>query len=85
MKHVPVKPLCSAMLPALALCLTACASKPPTPPAALPMALPPPPSLSTPLPSVSYSLTAAEAIRQWRQRQMATRLMREPSATPGQE
>lgn len=83
MLHAPVKPLCSAMLPALALCLTACASKPPMPPAALPMALPPPPSLSTPLPSVSYSQTAAERIRSWRDRLMATRLMQEPSATPG--
>ncbi len=84
MMHAPVKRLCSAMLPALALSLTACASKPPTPPAAWP-ALPPPPSLSTPLPSVSYSLTAAEAIKQWRQRQMGTRLMREPSVKPGLE
>lgn len=83
MLHAPVKPLCSAMLPALALCLTACASKPPMPPAALPMALPPPPSLSTPLPSVSYSQTAAERIRSWRDRLMATPLMQEPSATPG--
>jgi len=83
MKHAPVKPLCSAMLTALALSLTACASKPPTLPAALP-ALPPPPSLNTPLPSVSYSLTAAEAIKAWRARQMATRLMQEPSAKPGQ-
>ena len=85
MKHALVKSLCSAMLPVLALSLTACASKPPMPPAALPMALPPPPSLSTPLPSVSYSLTAAEAINAWRARQMATRLMQEPSATPGQQ
>lgn len=84
MKHAPVKQLCSAMLPALALCLTACASKPPTPPGALPLAqLPPPPSLTTPLPPVSYSLTAAGRIRSWHDRLMATPLMRAPSETPG--
>lgn len=82
--HAPVKRLCSAMLPVLALCLTACASRPPTPPGALPPALlPPPPSLGTPLPPVSYSQTAAERIRSWRDRLMATPLMRAPSETPG--
>lgn len=84
MTHAPVKRLCSAMLPALALSLTACASKPPTPPAALPpIQLPPPPSLSTPLPPVSYSLTAAGRIKSWRDRLMATPLMQERSETPG--
>lgn len=82
--HAPVKRLCSAMLPVLALCLTACVSRPPTPPGALPPALlPPPPSLGTPLPPVSYSQTAAERIRSWRDRLMATPLMRAPSETPG--
>lgn len=85
MMPVPVKRRCSAMLPALALCLTACASSPPTPPGALlpPAQQPPPPSLSTPLPPVSYSQTAAERIRSWRDRLMATRLMRAPSETLG--
>ena len=41
------------------------------------MVLPPPPSLSTPLPSVSYSQTAAERIKSWRDRLMATPLMQE--------
>ncbi|EJE53148.1 hypothetical protein PMI14_02222 [Acidovorax sp. CF316] len=82
MKHAPVKRLCSAMLPVLALSLTACASKPPPLPAALP-ALPPQPSLSTPLPPVSYSQTAAERIKSWRDRLTATQLMRGPSAMPG--
>ena len=84
MTHAPVKRLCSAMLPALALSLTACASRPPAPPGALPPALlPPPPSLITPLPPVSYSQTAAERIRSWHDRLMATPLMRAPSATLG--
>lgn len=83
MKHAPVKLPCSVMLAALALSLTACATKPPTQPVASPQ-LPPPPSLSTPLPSLSYSLSAAEVIKAWRKRQMDTVLMREPSAKPGQ-
>lgn len=83
MKHAPVKRLCSAMLPVLALSLTACASKLPTLPAALLPVPPPPPSLSTPLPPVSYSQTAAERIKSWRDRLTATQLMRGPSAMPG--
>lgn len=82
MKHAPVKLSCSVMLAALALSLTACATKPPTPAAELP-ALPPAPSLSTPLPSESYSLNAAEAIKNWRAKQMDTRLMRERYKAPG--
>lgn len=83
MKHAPVKLPCSVMLAALALSLTACASKPATQPVASPQ-LPPAPSLSTPIPSLSYSLTAAEVIKQWRLRLTDTVLMREPSAKPGQ-
>ena len=67
----------------LALSLTACATKPQTLPADSP-ALPPPPSLSTPLPLISYSLSAAEVIKAWRRRQMGTRLMSEPTEKPGQ-
>ncbi len=82
--HAPVRRLCSAMLPVLALSLTACASRPLAPPGALPpVLLPPPPSLTTPLPPVSYSLTASERIRSWHDRLMATPLMRAPSETPG--
>ena len=67
----------------LLVSLPGCASNSATPPGAS-LQLPPPPSLSTPLPSVDYSLTAAEAIKNWRARQMATRLMSEPSPKPGQ-
>lgn len=83
MKHAPSKPLRSVMLLALALSLTACASKPPTPPAVSPR-LPPAPSLSTPIPSLSYSENAAAVIKSWRQRLTGTVLMRAPSETPGQ-
>lgn len=83
MKHAPVKLPCSVMLAALALSLTACATKPPTPPAVSPP-LPPAPSLSTPIPSLSYSESAAAVIKQWRLRLTDTVLMREPSAKPGQ-
>ena len=77
MLPVPARLFYAATLTVLVLNLTACASNCPTPPAAS-LQLPPPPSLSTPLPSVDYSLTAAEAIKNWRDRQMATRLMSEP-------
>ena len=80
-KSAPSKTLLLLLLP-VAL-LTACAHNSPAPNVS--PVLPPPPSLSTPLPSVNYSLTAAEAIKNWRARQMATRLMSEPFVTPGQE
>lgn len=82
MKPAPVKPIFAATVTLLALSLTACATNCPTPPAASPT-LPPPPSLSTPLPSVNYSLSAAESERRSRQRLMGTRLMSEPSPPPG--
>lgn len=82
MLPVSVKTLCAAMWLLLALSLTACASKPPRLPDDS-LQLPPLPSLSTPLPSTDYSLTAAEAIKNWRQKLMATRMMSEPTATPG--
>lgn len=71
------------MLLFCALSVTACAHNSPKPPAALPT-LPPPPSLSTPLPSVDYSLTAARNIRAWQQTLQATQLMSAPTAKPGQ-
>lgn len=83
MKLVPVNPHFVVMLPLLVASLTACASKPPTPPAESPR-LPPPPSLSTPLPALSYSQTAADVIKSWRQRLMDTVLMSAPSSKPGQ-
>lgn len=83
MPPVSVKPLCAVILLLLILNLMGCAHNCPTPPAAS-LTLPPPPSLSTPLPSTNYSLTAAEAIKNWRAKQMATQLMSEPSAKPGQ-
>ncbi len=83
MTPVSVKPLCAVILLLLILNLMGCAASSPTPRAVSPQ-LPPPPSLSTPLPPVSYSLTAAEAIKNWRAKQMATRLMSEPSPKPGQ-
>ena len=66
----------------LLVSLLGCASSSTTPPGAS-LQLPPPPSLSTPLPSVDYSLTAAEAIKNWRAKLTATRMMSESTATPG--
>ncbi len=76
MTHCTTKPLYALMLAALALSLSACASKP----TVLHVAsrrpqLPPVPSLSTPLPAVSYLLTAADAIKSWQSRLTATQLM----------
>ena len=68
--------------PLLLVSLTGCASNSATPPGAS-LQLPPPPSLSTPLPSVDYSLTAAETIKSWQARLRATRMMSESTAMPG--
>ena len=68
--------------PLLLVSLTGCASNSATPPGAS-LQLPPPPSLSTPLPSVDYSLTAAEAIKNWRAKLTATQVMSAPSPKPG--
>ena len=83
MLPVSVKTLCAAMWLLLALSLTACASKPPRLPDDS-LQLPLLPSLSTPLPSESYSTTAARRMESWSQKLMATQVMREPSAKPGQ-
>lgn len=40
--------------------------------------LPARPSISTPLPPVSYSISAADVIRKWRGQLRGTRLMSEP-------
>lgn len=83
MPQPPETPFFAATLTLLALSLSACAHNSPTPPAAS-LQLPPPPSLSTPLPSVDYSLTAARNIRAWQQKLQATQLMSAPTAKPGQ-
>ena len=59
------------LLPVL---LTGCgATLPACEPVSLP--LPAPPSISTPLPQVSYSLSAAESLQTWRQKLTGTLLM----------
>ena len=83
MLPVPVKLLYAVTLLLLVLNLTACAHNCPTPPAAS-LTLPPPPSLSTPLPSVNYSLAAAESERITQKKLQATRLMSKPTGMPGQ-
>ena len=82
MMPVNVKLFCAALLLAPVLSLTGCASNCPTPRLESPQPLPAP-SLSTPLPQTSYSLTAAERIKNWRQKLMGTSMMSEPSPTPG--
>lgn len=47
-------------------------------------AAPPPPSLSTPLPSEPYSKTAAQRTQGWSKKLKGTRVMSEPFAKPGQ-
>ncbi|AEF90176.1 hypothetical protein DelCs14_3175 [Delftia sp. Cs1-4] len=70
----PVRRCCAVSLMTCALSLAACASNPQMLPADLPT-LPPPPSLSTPLPSESYLKTAAQRMRIWQQRLMGMQLM----------
>ena len=62
--------------------LKGCGHKQPTPPAVLPK-LPPPPSLSTPTPSESYSQSAKRDMEKWQRKLMDTQVMREPSSKPG--
>lgn len=62
--------------------LQACGHKQRTPPAVSPK-LPPPPSLSTPTPSETYSLSARRDMERWRLKLMDTQAMREPSSKPG--
>lgn len=47
-------------------------------------AAPPPPSLSTPLPSTPYSTTAAPRMQEWSKKLMGTRVMSAPIEKPGQ-
>lgn len=73
-KSAPSKTLLLLLLP-VAL-LTACAHNSPAP--SVSPVLPPPPSLSTPLPPVSYSLSVEQKLRNWQQRLTATQMMSEP-------
>lgn len=58
---------CKLMLTALALSLSGCAAT--LPPLATPCPqIPQPPELSTPQPPVSYSLSAQELIKSWREK-----------------
>lgn len=66
----------------LVMLLQACGHKPQKQPADLPK-LPPPPSLTTPTPSETYSLSARRDMEKWRNRLMDTPAMREPSSKPG--
>ena len=85
MTPVSVKPLLAVLLLLLVLNLTGCASNPCPPPVALPtLQLPMPPSVSTPLLSTDYSLSASGTIKTWRDKLKATRMMSEPSKAPGQ-
>lgn len=70
----PARRCCAVILTSCAMSLTACASNPQMPPADLP-ALPPLPSLSTPLPSESYLKTAAQHMEKWLQKLKDTQLM----------
>lgn len=78
----PARRCCAVIVTSCSLWLPACASNPQMPPADLP-ALPPPPSLSTPLPSTPYMTTAAQRMGTWQQKLQGTRLMSKPSARPG--
>lgn len=62
--------------------LQACGHKPQKQPADLPK-LPLPPSLSTPTPSETYSLSARRDMEMWQKRLMDTEAMRKPSSKPG--
>lgn len=73
----PARRCCAVILTSCTLSLTACASNPQMPPDDLP-ALPPPPSLSTPLPSTSYSSNAKRDMQVWQARRMDTQLMSRP-------
>lgn len=79
----PARRCCAVILASCALSLTACASNPQMPPGDLP-ALPPLPSLSTPLPSTSYSNNAKEDMRKWQELRMGTSLMSSPFGLLGQ-
>lgn len=82
MPHAPVKSFFVATWTLLLASLMGCASNPQKRPDELPP-LPPPPSLSTPLPQTNYSLSAAKDTKSWRARLMGTSLMSAPFLKPG--
>ena len=83
MIHANANPTCAAMWLLLALSLTGCAT-PSTPSAPSSLTLPPPPSLSQPIPQQSYSERASTNIEAWWNRLIGTRMMPEPSLKPDQ-
>lgn len=83
MLPVTVNRFCALSLTTCTVFLMACATKTPKPPADS-LQLPPAPSLSTPLPSETYSKTAAQRTQGWSKKLKATRVMSEPSGKPGQ-
>lgn len=78
-----VKRLFAGMLLLPVLMLMACASNSPQPTSALPQ-LPKKPSLTTPVPSQSYSVSAQQDMQRWQKRLMDTPLMQCCSMKPGQ-
>lgn len=79
MLPVPVKSLCSLMLPALALSLTGCAAPSVSPPVAIQCPAPPPvPTISQPLPKESYSSRARLKFKSWQQQLTDTPAMSKP-------
>ena len=83
MLPAPVKLFCALKLTICAVSLMACGTNPPKPPADS-LQLPPPPSLSTPLPSESYLTTAAQRMQGWSKKLMGTQVMSEPTGKLGQ-
>lgn len=83
MLPVPVKRICALSLTTCTVFLMGCGTNPPKQPADS-LHLPPPPSLSTPLPSESYSTTAEPRMQGWSKKLMGTQVMSEPIEKPGQ-
>ena len=77
------KPLRKLLLIALAVSVTACSTSCPMPSSDL-LTLPPVPASSTPQPSIAYSDSAASDTQSWQSELMATQLMQQPAAQPGQ-
>ena len=74
---LPNKLSATRLLPLLlAASLTACASNSPKPACACPQ-VPAPPSATTPQPSVGYSISVSELLKEWRAKLTATPLMPE--------
>ena len=83
MKQSRSRPACGLLLIALAVSVTACSTSCPMPSSDL-LTLPPVPASSMPQPSIAYSDSAASDTRSWQSELMATQLMRQPAAQPGQ-